>query len=135
MLSRTLFWSFLLSLGISTAAFPCSCGPLSFDKAFGLAGTVFTGQVSSLKKGTQAYSLVARLRVQKVFKGDVTAGSSTRLVTADSSAACGVTFQVGQSYLVWAGHLPTGEMETNLCTLTKPLADAAADLAWLAQSR
>lgn len=45
--------------------------------------------------------------------------------------SCAVTFEQGESYLVYAyraGENAGGHLETDICTATKPLSDAGADL-------
>jgi hypothetical protein len=45
---------------------------------------------------------------------------------------CGIDFQAGETYLVYAGNdEETGKLETSICYRTKRLSDAGADLAYL----
>lgn len=63
------------------------------------------------------------LRVSEVWKGDV--GKTLRVTTsADSGAGCGYPFEEGKEYLVYAGE----DASVSLCSETKPLSSAGADL-------
>jgi hypothetical protein len=45
---------------------------------------------------------------------------------------CGINFQLGETYLVYAGEdEETGKLETSICSRTKRLSDAGPDLAYL----
>ena len=45
---------------------------------------------------------------------------------------CGIKFQLGETYLVYAGEdEETGKLETSICSRTKRLSDAGPDLAYL----
>jgi hypothetical protein len=45
---------------------------------------------------------------------------------------CGIDFQLGETYLVYAGEdEETGKLETSICSRTKRLSDAGPDLAYL----
>jgi hypothetical protein len=90
------------------------------------AQAVFSGTVSEVQGGPGG--LLVTFDVERVWKGPD--GSSLTLSTADSSAACGVEFVPGEQYLVY-GLGQDGQLTTNLCTRTAPLASAGDDLAAL----
>jgi len=76
----------------------------------------------------------ARFRVQKSFRAssDDDAGESQELTVWNGGGDCGIDFQVGETYLVYAGDdEETGRLQTSICYRTRRLTDAGADLAYL----
>ena len=83
----------------------------------------------------------ARFRVQKLFrasddekkdgkKDDM--GEGEELTIWNGAGDCGIDFQVGETYLVYAGDdEETGRLQTSICYRTRRLTDAGADLAYL----
>ncbi len=124
-------YAFLILLFAGPSLWACSCAPVPLDKAFALSGAIFSAEVTAVRPGPGAFSQTASVRVGRVFKGDLPSSGALEVVTANSSAACGVGFQPGESYLIWAAQRSSGQIQTNLCTPTKKLADAASDLSWL----
>lgn len=49
----------------------------------------------------------------------------------NSGGNCGYPFTTGESYLVYTHRTPDGQMSTSMCTRTRPVANAAEDLAYL----
>jgi len=75
-----------------------------------------------------------RFQVDKQWKGVTT--DTVPVVTAADSAACGYPFVTGKTYLVYARKLDgEPELQTNLCSRTKPLASAQDDLAALGEGQ
>ena len=70
-----------------------------------------------------------RFEVDSVWKGPV--DETISLETARSGASCGYTFTEGLEYLVYSRDGET----VNLCSRTKPLFDAAEDMAALGEGR
>jgi len=64
--------------------------------------------------------------VDAVYKGS--AGTVQQVVTADSSASCGLEVEVGKRYLVHADAVD-GKLEASLCGGTRPLAGNAGEAA------
>ena len=123
----------------------CSCLPTTPRRSYQQARTVFAGKVTdivvrrrSLDGQSNSESEADRLftevkvtlEVSKVWKGRVTRQSV--IMTANSSASCGYTFEKGREYLIYASGQPS-ELTTGLCSGTKPLSSARADLAVLGQ--
>lgn len=131
-------------------AYACSCAIVGSKQervksALADSDAVFSGEVVDFSKsappttmmeetmwtimGGSTGTATATLRVSKVWKGpkhetvQVTTG-------ADSGMGCGYPFEEGQEYLVYAGK----GMSVNLCSETKPLSEAGADLALLGNS-
>jgi putative component of toxin-antitoxin plasmid stabilization module len=119
----------LLSLLAPEPALACSCiEPPPPQEAAQQAAAVFTGTVLSVTQVENQQEV--RIRVERVWKG-VRCGEVT-IVTPLNEAACGFTFQTGQSYLVYAER-QKGKLSTNLCTRTKLTSQASEDLAALGE--
>jgi len=72
----------------------------------------------------------ARIKVKSVFRGDEDEDETVDVWTNFDD--CGVDFQVGETYLVYADDdEESGKIETDRCTRTRRLTDAGADLAYL----
>ena len=121
----------LLSLLAAEPAFACSCiEPPPPQEAAQQAAAVFTGTVVSVTQvGNQQE---VRIRVERVWKG-AKCGEVTILTPLDE-AACGYTFQTGQSYLVYAER-QQGKLSTNLCSRTNLTSQAGGDLTALGEPK
>jgi hypothetical protein len=77
---------------------------------------------------------VARVRfeIEDVWKGTVE--ESAIVLTPRASAACGYSFAEGEAYLVYANGQGQ-RLRTGLCSGTKPLSEARADLAILGEEQ
>jgi hypothetical protein len=130
------------------SACACSCaGTSTVEESLRTSDAVFSGEVVSLgaedpepQDGTPLGGV--EFRVKESWKG-VSDGSviiygqgegyfgeagEGEMVVVNS---CAVTFERGESYLVYAyrvGEKAGGHLETDVCTATKPLSDAGADL-------
>jgi hypothetical protein len=123
-IALTLSLILLGALGGVDATLACSCAPPPPPQtALKQSNAVFTGTVIGVT--TSGNDHVVRLRVESSWKG-AKCGEAT-VVTASEDAACGYTFQVGQSYLVYAVK-EQGKLSTNLCSRTKPTSEATEDL-------
>ena len=69
------------------------------------------------------------LEVRRVWKGDV--GERIDIYTANECCICGYPFELGKEYLIYAYRLPSGRLVTNICSRTRPMAQAWEDLAAL----
>lgn len=125
---------FLLNTSPASA---CSCLPTTPQQSLDRSSTVFSGKVIDIVQpnprnttySTPADSQVkVKFEVAKVWKGKT--GRQLIVTTSDSSASCGYSFQKGEAYLVYASS-QDGKVETGLCSGTKPLSQARADLAVL----
>ena len=129
---------------IPDCAFACSCAILGNQKEIvesGLSSSdaVFSGEVVDFEKSPLPTTMItvmsprpatATLRVSEVWKGPER--ETLEVSTSSQETACGVPFEEGREYLVYA----YGEqgLETDLCSQTKPLSEAGTDLAVLANS-
>ena len=128
----------------ANAASACKCIPTTPEQGLERAGAVFSGRVVDVVEQSPAERRSPRsnedpnflngvkvtFEVSEVWKGN----SERRLVvtTSDSSASCGYSFQEGQEYLVYASE-EDAQLKTGLCSGTKRLSDARADLAVLGE--
>ena len=114
------------------SAFPCSCAPPGTPREeLEKSDAVFKGTVLELKVDTLRVQNAAilffkvKFEVLAAWKG-VDLGEIT-LATNFESAACGFPFEQGVDYLVYA-FSQNDSLSTNLCTRTKKLSEAQADL-------
>lgn len=110
-------------------AYACSCMmPPQPLEARDQAQAVFSGTVSDVQPGKDG--VLVTFDVARVWKGPDDARLT--LTTPGSSASCGVEFAPGEEYLVY-GFVQDGQLSTNLCTRTAPLANAADDITALGE--
>jgi hypothetical protein len=112
-------------------AHACSCMATTPRDAAQAASTVFEGRVLRVDKGdpnaqVNAGHHTVDLQVVRYFKGE--GGESITLQTASNSAACGIEFEIGGSYLVYANTNEGSGLWAGLCSGTRPMAGAEADL-------
>jgi hypothetical protein len=74
---------------------------------------------------------VVRLQVGEVFTGVDAAQREIEIVTGKGGGDCGYAFQTGSDYTVYAYRNAQGLLETGICSRTRPLAEAAEDIAYL----
>ena len=133
--------AFAVLLALPQTCFACSClTPPPPTEAAADAAAVFQGaviRVEQVRGNTGAAHRRVTLRVSKVWKGNVT--SETLVYTVNDSAACGINFQQGIEYVIYASvangtdfwGVPADSLVTGLCDRTRPVAEAADDLAAL----
>ena len=111
----------------------CSCaGFPGSQRALEQSNAVFSGEVMDVEGGhtTRMFgmsvsSVKVTLRVSEAWKGPQ---QETLVVsTPRDGATCGYAFKEGQEYLVYA-YGKEEPFEVDLCSGTKPLSDADADL-------
>ena len=115
-------------------SYACYCMPTGLPSE-GLAesATVFAGRVVSIDrrqvKNSSADPLIVEFDVKTVWKGP--ANRTIFLKTPVSGVSCGYSFDEGVEYLVysWNGR------EVYWCSRTRPLSEAAYDLAELGPGR
>lgn len=126
-----------LLTGVAVAAnpgytFACSCAePLSVQKSSEGAHAVFTGKVVDVQdvKSSQGYlSRAVHFEADTVYKGKVETQIIVR--TGQGGGDCGISFQTGSSYLVYA-YGDDEDLETGICTRTKHADQATEDFAEL----
>lgn len=109
------------------AAWACSCMKSTPEEQRERADVVFTGRVIDQKMTTADSSSVGGLNwVKWIFEVETDhKGAISETVTVESasnSAACGINFQMGERYQVFANQGDTA-LRASLCSGTKPLTD------------
>lgn len=122
------------SLCSAAPALACSCVFPTVEQAKQDAVALFEGLVTSVvdapASGPDAYpEHSVTLRVARSWRG-LEQQEQVTLRTAKEGATCGYAFEVGTSYLVYAGGAP-GKLEVNSCGRTRRLSEASEDLAAL----
>ncbi len=118
---------------VPDCASACSCAmPPGPERALTSSAAVFSGEVSAIEKNEAATSrhpgtATVTLRVSEVWKGPQRGNLEVSMPSQDS--ACRYPFEEGQKYLVYASG--GRDLEVSLCSPTKPLSKAGADLAVL----
>jgi hypothetical protein len=122
----------LLAL-LPDCASACTCaGFPGSQRALEQSNAVFSGEVMDVEGGhtTRMFgwnvsSLKVTLRVSEAWKGPQQ--DTLEVSTPRDGATCGYAFKEGQEYLVYASGKEE-PFEVDLCSGTKPLSDADADL-------
>lgn len=88
------------------------------------------------KRGTVTVTPQRRLRVVRISVGDVLTGldasqKEIEILTGYGGGDCGYEFQVGTEYVVYAYKNSAGQLETGICSRTRPLAEAAEDVKYI----
>jgi hypothetical protein len=78
-----------------------------------------------------------RFVVEENFRGaSVKPGGQLEVLTGFGGGDCGYEFVVGERYLVYAQHFPSSQkLYTGICSRTRKLTEAAADLEYLRTRR
>lgn len=130
----------LLALSLGVAARPahaCDCARAGQPcRAFQTTPVVFSGEVVSIAhrvaRGKGDYEDVT-FRVITSLKG--TRATTLHVATGMGGGDCGFSFVVGRRYVVYALRSDQTTLSTSSCTRTRPVEDAADDLAYGAQWR
>ena len=120
------------SLLVSAPALACKCAVPTVEAGRADATALFEGRVlrvaEETPEGMMPYHRVT-LAVVRSWKG-LEREEQVEAITNTQSAACGYPFTKDTSYLVYAKE-SEGKLHVSLCSRTKPMADAAEDLAVL----
>jgi hypothetical protein len=117
------------------SALACKCMMPPPEAAREHAAAVFEGQVTDIvdepgANGSSMGKKLVTLSLVRTWKG-VEKEEVVKVRTSDSSASCGIDFEKGKSFLVYASQGESGGLEAGACGRTRPMADAAEDLAAL----
>ena len=105
------------------AALACSCAPRGpLANTYAAADAVFSGEV--LEGRWEGRRFMAKFRVNGAWKG--VSGSTAAVETGSFVAGCGVRFEPGKSYLVYAQRA-AGGLATNVCLGTRRLYGETGD--------
>jgi predicted glutamine amidotransferase len=123
---------------LPTPTLPCTCIDVPLQEHIAKTDVVFSGIVIAqdtveVQFLPTEYSSTFKTKIevrntilsQGAYKGAVS--DTVNVVTAASGAACGYSFTVGNTYLIYA-YIRDGVLSTSICSATKPLANAGADL-------
>lgn len=118
----------LVSFGWVPEAAACSCMQQSPEEAIAAAEAIFEGTVTKTadNTGTKFGGRAVSMTVDRAWRG--VKAPTVSVATASNSAACGYPFQEGETYLVYGYRSRAGDIQVSLCSHTKPIADAKADL-------
>ena len=125
---------------VPDCASACTCtsassnGQRGIESELSSSEAVFSGEVVGFEKGssiaapwpTEAVSF----QVSQVWKGPER--ETLEVSTATQESACGYVFEEGREYLIYANGRQ--DLEVDLCSRTRPLSEAGADLALLGNS-
>lgn len=108
-------------------SFACSCAEFTTLEAKDHADEVFRGTVTDIKQPWMPNSMLARvtMQVDEVWKGE-----AEQVVLVYSSlfdASCGVEFEVGKTFLVFANY-SDGVLKTSMCSRTEEVTYAGQEL-------
>ncbi|WP_246942875.1 hypothetical protein [Bacillus pinisoli] len=116
-------------------AYACSCIPsLPVKEELKSVQSVFSGEVLSIETDPSPDYKPNKVtfKVSEIWKGENK--SEITIYTARDSEACGFEFMQGVSYLVYATE-NGGKLRTGICSLTKDLSQASADLVVLGEGK
>ena len=123
----------LLVIAPPQEALACSCLRVRSEpcEAAWRSGAVFAGTVRSIELvGDPSYP--SKLVTIEIQRGFIDASPGTvQLITGLGTGDCGYGFVTGLRYLVYASKTSTGTLSTESCSRTRPLEDAAEDVAYL----
>jgi len=141
------FGGIALSCLLPVVALACGCVP-SPTPGFELQKTdvVFVGKVTHIETiapdgwlygafkqmmGSEQLYEFETIRVTLDVKTPIKAADESPLIieTLASQQQCGVPFQTGKEYFVYAHRSPQGDLKTDMCTRTATVAQAAEDIA------
>jgi hypothetical protein len=117
--------AFLAIFVFIESAYPCVCNYPYFDEQFENSSLIFTGKVKLIEPAGNNQNRV-KFDLIKLFKG--VPGKTLEIRTAETTDACGFSFEMGQQYLVYAAGK---DFEVNLCSRTRLINEASEDLARL----
>ncbi len=112
----------------------CSCGRRLLPERIATTDAIFLGkveQVDAVRLDAMSQHVLARLRTSGTFKGRFE-GQSLEVLTPAQRESCGVDFDVGTTYLVFANRDAQGQLQTDWCSGTGEAAIYLAIVAVLA---
>ena len=110
-----------------SSASACSCiMPVPPVEALGQSDAVFLGTVTDIAPRSREYGNIVTIETQAFWKGGIEKTVEVR--TAQDSAACGVFFETGKTYVVYAYQSEEdGSLGANSCSRTHEVISADQD--------
>jgi hypothetical protein len=141
-----IFLALVMSLLLVTLdvgpAYACSCAETrSVGETLEKSSAAFSGKVTQVKEfspespaaGDALLGLgPVTFKIQEAWKG--VSGNSVVVYGQGPGASCGIDFERGETYLVYA-YRTGGDLGTDFCGRTKPLSFAGSDVSALNASR
>src|SRR5687768_1159900 len=123
----------LFLIAFATQANACQCaGTQPPCEAYWNASAVFVGTVTFStttrikESGAESTRRLVRFHVDRQLRG--LEASEVEVVTGFGDADCGYGFRLGGQYLVYADQNDEKMLSTSICSRTRPLSEASADL-------
>jgi hypothetical protein len=91
---------------------------------------VFTGTVIDIAEPSRTKRVV-RMQIGEVLTGVDPAQKEIEILTGMGGGDCGYSFHPGVDYVIYAYKNSEGHLETGICSRTRPLTQAAEDIAYL----
>ncbi len=117
----------------------CSCMPSGPPcQGYFQSDVVFVGTVRSIEVRKARLEGIESLVDRRFARFSIDGasgglqGPETVVVTGTGGGDCGYDFKVGERYVVYAYRGKDGSLGTGICSRTRPVAEAAEDLAYLA---
>lgn len=140
-MKRTIFsllGIFALLIFSQYSVFACSCptiGGIDQELKWKLKElqAVFSGKVIEITKVPQSRDISVKIEVKEIWKGRISL--EVNITTPDHPGACGVLFEIGKSYLVFASRSDEGNLTTGLCLNNRELEKAAEELEILGKGK
>jgi hypothetical protein len=123
----------IISASSVPSALACSCLPPPPPKeAMEKSTAVFSGKVTKIELDEAKHRRTVTIEVDRAWKG--MDKKTVVITTASDGAMCGYGFQKDKSYLVYA-HGEDGKLSTNICTRTRGIEQAKADIEALGEGK
>jgi hypothetical protein len=129
----------VMTLWSTQRVFACSCERVwnpDYRKALRAADAVFQGTVREVLELQSLALRVAVFDVEGSWRG--VKAERAFVFTGRGGGDCGLTFEVGKAYVVWAsreGWQVSGELSTSTCSFTAPVEEASSQLAQLGKPK
>lgn len=118
----------MLAACVSDAA-ACFCATPPTCAALGRAETVFTGRVTTIEALTPASDFGPRALVRLTVRRTLRGTPLTEVVLYQYGTNCDFGFRANEEYLVLTHRQADGHLNASICSGTKLLSEAAADIA------
>ena len=133
---KFLLASALLLFAFATQAVACSCaGPQRPCEAYGDASAIFVGTVTfstttKIKEaGYEFTKRKVRFHIDRPLRN--VEATDVEVLTGLGDSDCGYGFRLGGQYLVYAHSDNNKTLQTSICTRTRPISEATADLEYI----